>query len=214
MKNMNFARNLLAQPTIYDTWQSLIGARACHKRFVDEMMCPIPGERILDIGCGVGASLRYLPDSIRYVGIDISEAYIRKAKDDFGPRGEFICADVTSVDAATLGEFDRAFSFGVLHHLSDEMVARLVPFIRRVLKPGGAFVTIDPCYAPGQHFIAKWLIDNDRGEHVRDAAGFTRALSSLGGVHAEVYQCLLRVPYTQIVMWVKVGIDKDSLKTR
>jgi cyclopropane fatty-acyl-phospholipid synthase-like methyltransferase len=36
----------------------------------------MPGQRILDVGCGVGGSLRYMSDSVDYVGVDISEAYI------------------------------------------------------------------------------------------------------------------------------------------
>ncbi|SEC67873.1 Methyltransferase domain-containing protein [Rhizobiales bacterium GAS188] len=201
---MDLARRTLASPIVYDTFQSLVGAPHCHERFIRDMVRPIPGERILDIGCGVGASLRYLPDAITYVGIDVSDAYIAKAKAVHSERGTFVCADVASVDPVTLGTFDRAFSFGVLHHLTDEVTAQLVELVRRVVKRGGAFISIDPCYAPGQHPIARLLIDNDRGEHVRDAAGFQRIVAGLGPVRATVYHDLLRIPYTQIVMEIDI----------
>lgn len=201
---MDFVRRVLASPTVYGTWQSLVGAPRCQERFIREMVRPLAGERILDIGCGVGASVRYLPDGVRYVGIDISEAYIAKATADHGQRGTFICTDVASIDATRLGTFDRAFSFGVLHHLSDEVVALAVTLVRSVVKPGGMFVTIDPCYLPGQHLIAKLLIDNDRGKHIRDAAGFERTVSGLGSLRTRIHHDLLRIPYTQISMEVEV----------
>lgn len=160
------------------------------------------GERVLDLGCGVGASVHYLPQPLSYVGVDLSESYIETARARFGDRGRFICADVNAIDSRELGSFDRAFSFGVLHHLSDAVANRAVELIRQVVRPGGMFVTIDPCYAPGQPFIAKFLIDHDRGEHVRDQVGFERLVGGLGKVQSRIYHDLLRIPYTQIVMQV------------
>ena len=202
---MDLAKKALALPAVFDTYQSLIGAPECHRRFIHEMVMPMPGERVLDVGCGVGASLRYMPDTVDYLGVDISEAYIARAKADYGLLGKFICADITTLDASVLGIFDRAFCFGVLHHLSDVMVAQAVNFVRRVVKPGGVFVSIDPCHVPGQHVLAKLIIDYDRGEFVRDAAGFERIISGLGPVHTRIYSDLLRIPYAQIVMRVEVG---------
>ena len=205
---MELAKKALASPVVFDTYQSLIGAPECHRRFIHEMVRPIPGERVLDIGCGVGASLRYMPDTVDYLGVDISEAYIARAKADYGLRGKFICADITTLDAGVLGMFDRAFCFGVLHHLSDTMVAQAVNFVRRLVKPGGVFVSIDPCYVPGQHVVAKLINDHDRGEYIREPAGFERIISGLGQVHTTIYSDLLRIPYTQIVMQVEVGGER------
>ena len=202
---MELAKKALASPVVFDTYQSLVGAPECHRRFIHDMVTPVPGERVLDVGCGVGASLRYIPASIDYLGIDISEAYISKAKADYGHRGTFICADITTLDAGVLGTFDRAFCFGVLHHLSDAMVAQAVRFVRRVVKPGGIFVSIDPCRVPGQRAVARLIIDHDRGEYIRDPGGFQRIVSDLGQVHTKIYSDLLRIPYTQIVMRVEVG---------
>jgi ubiquinone/menaquinone biosynthesis C-methylase UbiE len=69
---MDLARKALASPTIYDAFQSLLGAPECHERFIRGMVHPRSGERILDVGCGTGASVRYLPADIGYVEIDIS----------------------------------------------------------------------------------------------------------------------------------------------
>ena len=201
---LDLAKEALASPIAFKTFQSLFGAPRCHKRFIREMVRPLHGERIFDVGCGAGASMPYLPESVEYVGIDISAAYVAKAKADFGSRGRFICADVTTLDSALLGTFDRAFAFGVLHHLSNEMAAQMVGFVRRVMRPGGCFVTIDPCRVPAQHPVAKFLIDNDRGKYIRTEEEFARLVSTLGPVRTEIHQDLLRIPYTQVVMWVEI----------
>jgi SAM-dependent methyltransferase len=193
---------ILAKPIIYDAWQFLVGARSCHARFISDMVRPASGERILDLGCGVGASVQFLPNEISYVGIDVSAPYIELARAKYGNWGKFICADVTQFDPATLGHFDKAFSFGVLHHLSDEQAARAMDLIQNVVRRGGTFTTIDPCYLRGQHALAKLVIDNDRGKYVRDQAGFERLFSDLGTVRARLFHDLLRIPYTQIVMEV------------
>ena len=66
------------------------------------------------------------------------------------------------------------------------------------------FSTIDPCYVSGQSAIAKFLIDNDRGKYIRDQAGYERLISCVGKVRSRIFHDLLRIPYTQIVMQVKI----------
>lgn len=202
---LDIAKRALAWPIVFDTYQSLVGARSCHKRFIRDMVRPVKGERVLDIGCGVGASLRYLDEGIHYVGIDVSVHYIDQARATLGHRGEFICSDITTVDAGILGTFDRAFSFGVLHHLPDDIVAQLIALVRRVVKPGGTFVTIDPCRVADQHALARILIDHDRGAYIRNPDEFSRLLSGLGHVRTELHNDLLRIPYTQLVMQVSLA---------
>jgi hypothetical protein len=61
----------------------------------------------------------------------------------------------------------------------------------------GVLFTTNPCYREGQSSIAKWLLDNDRGEFIRDEDGYTKVL---GGAFAKVKlairEDLSRVPYT------------------
>lgn len=197
---MDFVRSALSLPAVYNGYQSLVGTPRCHRRFIAEMVRPRPRDRMLEIGCGIGTSVRYLPDSVKYVGIDINEAYIESARKDYGDRGDFLCVDIASARAETLGMFDLAFSFGVLHHLSDAVATSVIDLVRKVVRPGGRFVTIDPCYESGQNPIARLLIDNDRGQFVRYARGYADFMWSLGEVRADIYHDLLRVPYTQVVL--------------
>jgi len=86
-------------PAAFDLYQSAIGAPECHRRFITEQVLPRPGQRVLDVGCGVGASLKFIPDGVGYCGIDISPSYIEAARRAHGSRGEFVCVDLQNAGA-------------------------------------------------------------------------------------------------------------------
>ena len=65
---------------IFDLFQTLIGANRSRTRLVEEFIQPKSDALFLDVGCGTGTILDFLPDEINYVGVDISEHYINEAK--------------------------------------------------------------------------------------------------------------------------------------
>jgi SAM-dependent methyltransferase len=196
------ADRVLQNPLLFDLQQRLVGAPKCHEKFIREYVAPHEGEAVLDIGCGVGASVPYLPTSVTYVGIDIDANYVAKAQRMFRDRGRFICADVGEIDQQALGRFDRAFSFGVLHHLDDPTAHKFFQLARRCVKPGGQFFTIDPCIRPNDHPIARYLISQDRGRHVRNETQYRALAQEHGQVTSRIATDLLNVPYTQLLMTV------------
>jgi ubiquinone/menaquinone biosynthesis C-methylase UbiE len=80
-------------PSVYSKFQDLLGAAAYRERLVECYLKIQPGERILDVGCGPGDILNFLPE-VDYIGIDINPSYIAKARKVFGNRGQFLVADV------------------------------------------------------------------------------------------------------------------------
>jgi SAM-dependent methyltransferase len=195
---MAIAERILEHPLAFQTSETLLGAQNCHRRFLGEHVQPLPDDRVLDLGCGIGNSLKFLAPTTRYVGVDIHGGYISYAKRRYGTRGIFKVADATSdLDFGTT--FDKVFSFGVLHHLPDDAAGRLVTNAMRLLKPGGAFVSGDPCYAPGQPRIAKFLIDHDRGKHVRTEARYREIFAALRIEYLVIVSDMLRVPYTLLI---------------
>jgi len=157
---------------------------------------------LLDIGCGTGVGLDYLPESVRYTGIDVSPSYIAVAQRRFGGRARFVCADIESLDASSLGPFDLAIASGVLHHLDNGGVTRLIEFASRVVDAGGVLVTIDPCLEPAHNnFVARWMMLHDRGRYVRDFDGYRRLAEPHGKVEAFVRGGLIRVPtYRSVIL--------------
>jgi len=156
---------------------------------------------MLDIGCGTAEILSHLPDDIRYEGFDTSEAYIQKARKRFGHRGHFHAERVGSTSLKELGCFDVVLSFGVVHHLDDHEAETLFELAHQALVPGGVLVTIDPCFSPSQHSIARWLINHDRGQNVRNLQQYqSMAEKYFPSVHTVLHHDLLRIPYTYLIL--------------
>lgn len=102
---------------------------------------------VLEIGCGLGTNARWLADSgYNYIGIDISEEAIRKAKQRLEQKGltdntEFISVDIFEYSAPS--KYDVVFDKGCFHGFTDEFDRkRLVDKIHSLLKPGGYWINI------------------------------------------------------------------------
>lgn len=110
---------------------------------------PQPGAKILEVGCGNGASTAALmraTDPVSLVGVDPSDGLLRRARTRFKE-----CASVSFAtgDAVNTGQPDAAFDVVVAHtvysHLPDPSAALAEGF--RVLKPGGTLAIFDGDYA-------------------------------------------------------------------
>lgn len=164
-------RSILSSPLVYSSFQSLMGAHKGRQRFVSDFVRPFSGMKVLDIGCGPADILAYLPD-VDYWGFDISEAYIEQASTRFGLRGRFHCKQLGFEDLAELPPFDVVLALGLLHHLDDSVAMDVMRLSMQALKPGGRFLTVDPCLDVEQNPIAHFLVKSDRGQNVRDKAGY------------------------------------------
>ena len=60
-------KDVLAAPWVYELHQYLIRGNAYAPEFVSRYIKAKPGDRVLDIGCGTGVMLHYLPE-VEYVG--------------------------------------------------------------------------------------------------------------------------------------------------
>jgi len=193
-------RSLLARPGVYSLFRHLVGRDTTRRTYAREHLRAKPGHRVLDLGCGTGDMLEFLPD-VRYVGYDISPVYIEHARERFGARGDFRCAPVTEDLAVEAGSFDLVIAHGVLHHLDDPTATGLLRVARRALVAGGRLVTFDGCYVDGQSIGARFMLSLDRGEHVRELAEYeSLARSVFEKVDATVRHDLIRIPYTHLIL--------------
>jgi SAM-dependent methyltransferase len=165
-------RAVLSHPSVYNTMQWLMGAQALRVENVRNHVRPFPGMRILDLGCGTAGILAALPADIQYVGYDMSPNYIDAARRRHGDRGAFHCRLLEEAEVADLEPFDLVMGTGVLHHLDDATARKFMAIAAAALRPGGRIYTVDPCFAPVQNPIARFLIARDRGQHVRDSQGY------------------------------------------
>jgi SAM-dependent methyltransferase len=157
----------LSSPIIYEAFHHLIGARSWLKRFTHDVIRAGAADRLLDIGCGPGALLRYLPAQTAYTGFDRNQAYIDRARRTHRGRGEFICDDLANLAEYALPPVDVAVAIGILHHLDDDLALHLLRTTVGALKPGGRLITVDPCYHNAQSSLQRLFMSYDRGMHVR-----------------------------------------------
>jgi SAM-dependent methyltransferase len=192
-------RAVLSNASAYALLQRAVGSERSYARFVDEYVRPRAGDRLLDVGCGPGEILRFLPD-LRYLGIDVSSEYIDAARRKYGDRAEFQCADVRQADVPS-GEFDIVMVMGVIHHLDDEGARSLFELAARALKDDGRFVAIEAVWHEPQHPFARWMNKRDRGANIRREEGYsTLAHESFGAVETTVRTDMLRIPYSHVLI--------------
>ena len=170
---LDHMRSLLDSAYLFNLLEKVAGVGSVRKRIIKDFVAPFDGASILDIGCGTGAILDYFPNNIDYIGFDISHKYINHAKNKYKNRGKFYCASITdNINTLSESSFDFVISFGVIHHLSDDDATILIKKAKKYLKKNGIFITIDPVYVDNQSTFSRLLIDNDRGEYVRDTDGY------------------------------------------
>ena len=98
-----------------------------------DLLDPMPGERILDVGCGDGTlSLKIIERGAEVVGVDNSPELIEAAR-EAGVYAELVDA----VDMAFVRRFDAAFSNAALHWMLDK--ERVATAIFEALHFGGRF---------------------------------------------------------------------------
>jgi SAM-dependent methyltransferase len=103
------------------------------------------GERVLDVGCGMGRYTFPLAErGLRVEGLDLSRTLLDRL-DRFNAGRYDIplhCADVIDLPAALDGRFDAVVGFFTLHHLHD--LPASFAAMARLVRPGGRVVFLEP----------------------------------------------------------------------
>ena len=192
-------RSILAIPAAYQLWWNLVGGPSLAKVLVNEYIQSSVGSRILEIGCGPGIIVGFLPES-QYLGFDLSPKYIELARKRF-PKAHFVCERVSQYSLAKEESYDVVLALGIVHHLQDEEARQLFQIAFDALKPGGKLVTIDGVWIDGQSSGARWMLAKDRGEHVRNERGYLGIASQVfSNIKPSIRHDLLRIPYTHLIL--------------
>lgn len=194
-------RRILELPAIYQKfqeWGGFFGARL--KAMRDYMPKISPGATVYDIGCGPGHVVQYLDQPVNYHGFDVDRSYIDFAGRHFGRLGQFHLRQFDRTVAEKFGKADLVMMNALLHHLDDGQATRLLTDVRDSLAPNGALFTLDGCLREGQHPFARWMHKNDRGEYVRDQAGYSKLLEGVfPSVNVHIREDLSWVPHTYCI---------------
>ena len=123
--------------------------------------------KILDIGCGPAEILTHIPEC-EYYGYDIDTRSINYAKKKFNKKNyHFFNKRFNEKEIKKLPKFDYVIFFGILHHLNDSEIMKILNLCKKKMKKKSKLLTEDPVIIENQNIIARNLILKDRGKNVR-----------------------------------------------
>src|SRR6266511_2927373 len=141
---------------LYDLGTALSGGqvRALHRRLL-ERAAIVPGNRVLDAGCGPGrltlAAAQAVGPTGETLGIDPSSEMIGLATRKAARAQSAARYQIAGIEAipAPDDHFDVVLASLMLHHLPPDLQRRGLAETLRVLKPNGRFVALDFSATPG-----------------------------------------------------------------
>jgi len=164
-------KQFLEGPLLYNAWSLIHFMPRC--RAIKEIVAQKMRPRILDLGCGTGLLKKHIADC-DYTGIDNNSRYIAYVRKRLP--GRFIHGDIFDLQSHLGGSaFDFAIINGVLHHLDDGLLARLLGALPTLLAPGGKIIIVDHIWSEELNPVNRFLVQHDRGAFSRSEAAY-RAL--------------------------------------
>src|SRR5262245_55880522 len=158
-------------------------------------MRALSGRRVLDIGCGTGATMDHLKRYGLPHGIDLSELPLKFSRQ----RGHQRTLRASATELPFNSEsFDLVTALDVIEHLDDD--AQGLSEIRRVLKPGSPVVIFVPA------FQSLWGLNDVQWGHRR-----RYRLHQLRVVIEEAGLRIERISYANIAMFIPIWLGRKIL---
>jgi len=134
----------IVMETGHETLRVLHRAGGPYYRWQYEQIRHWLGERILEVGSGIGIMTRYLLGAERVTATDVSPVYLRQLERSFGNYANVQVRpfDLTRSSEDSVGENDSVVCLNVLEHIEDDVGALRI--MLRALRPGGRLVLYVP----------------------------------------------------------------------
>jgi ubiquinone/menaquinone biosynthesis C-methylase UbiE len=168
---------------LYDIGSTVLsfGRAAGQRRKILELARLVPGERVLDVGCGPGRlailAARTVGPAGEACGVDPSPEMVELARQNAARAGVRARFEVGVIEALPYPDdhVDVVLSVLMMHHLPDDLKPRGLREVRRVLKPGGRLLVVDFGATPRgavDHCLCvlRLRVGHDHAERLRELA--------------------------------------------
>jgi SAM-dependent methyltransferase len=159
---------------------------AAYNDWVYRRIRPYLGDRLLEVGCGIGNMSGYYADRPLLVCLDLLSESLALVRNKLGDRPNLytvqgdVCAEST-IATLTSYEFDTTVMLNVLEHIGDDAAA--LGAVHRLLAPGGRLVLL----LPAEHYLYGTL-DRALGHYRRYEPGDVRPLLRAAGYQLELLE--------------------------
>jgi ubiquinone/menaquinone biosynthesis C-methylase UbiE len=175
--------------------------------FLREMLLPRPGNRILDVGCGVGTAEVWMGQlrlsQVDLFGVDLIHSYVREAVNAAASRN--VRVGYAVADACYLPFVDRSFDctfcVAVLQHVRD--LTSAIGEFARVTKPGGRVLAVEPDNA-----ARYWYSSGEVGRRAFELG--TRFFTALAGARGDTTDLSVgpKIP----AVFARFGIEPTAVR--
>jgi ubiquinone/menaquinone biosynthesis C-methylase UbiE len=121
-----------------------------------------PGTTAVDVGCGTGDFTRWMAaQGVAATGLDVAEMIARA---EAFPRagGERYLVGIAQELPVDSGVADLAVYMASLHHVPESEMSRALEECRRILKPGGTAIFVEPVAETGSYYEIVRLVVDER----------------------------------------------------
>lgn len=181
-ENQYTARGILRYEKIFGRGFVSTGGLETTEEMVN-MLDLKPGQKVLDVGCGIGGSAFYMVKNfhVDVIALDLSKNMIdigkERAKEFGDERVQFLLADVTTAEY-TAESFDVIYSRDTILHIKDK--ESLFRNFLKWLKPGGRLLITDYCCSSGEHSDRFKAYVAQRQYHLLTPESYGKLLEKVG----------------------------------
>ena len=191
-------KRILAYSFFYDLYQELIGCKTFLKRYADEYIRVKENQKILDLGCGTATICSFFPKNIKYVGIDISDKYIKTAKKSY-PDFSFQCFNVCD-EIMLDSPFDIIFGEAIISGLNEQQCISMFERIKKNSDKNTRIIFSDMNYRDDDNFFQKFLYKSERNSYIRRRDEYIELLSRYFEIKKEVViSNIYIIPYSKLI---------------